>query len=244
MFDETEPLYDVWAVTSILMRQDKSRFVATVAAFTALTAVLDALIIPQLSSGVWFGLVYLVVPVTGILLGPWTGFASTLIGVFLGHTISPRGIEEFLFTIGAPIGAMMSGFLFQKRWPPLFGFFTVLLLTFFLAPVAQVLPFWGMWDVYLAYMLLLLVIGIQYLKPTWWANTWVQYSMSAFIGLESDVLFRIFLFIPVGTYHSIYGLPLEILSSIWVAGAIITPIKVSISTLLTTIIGPRLDTFQ
>lgn len=244
MLDDPEPLYSVLAVSSILMPQEKSRFVTKVAVFTALTAVLDALIIPQLSSGVWFGLVYLIVPITGILLGPWTGFISTLIGVFIGHTISPRGIEELLFTIGAPLGTLMSGFLFQKRWPFLFGFFTVLLMTYFLTPVAQTLPFWGMWDVYLAYMLLLLVIGIQYLKPIWWANNWIQYSMSAFIGLESDVLFRIFLFIPVGTYHSIYGLPFEILSSIWVAGALITPLKVCISTLFTTIIGPRLEAFR
>ncbi len=226
------------------MFQGKSQFVTRVAVFTALTAVLDALIIPQFSSGVWFGLVYLIVPLNGILLGPWTGFVSTLIGVFVGHMISPRGIEEFLFTIGAPIGALMSGFLFQKRWFPLFGFFTVLLMTYLLTPVAQSLPFWGMWDIYLAYMLLLLMIGIQHLKPTVWANNWLSYSISAFIGLESDVFFRIFLFIPIGTYQYIYGLPPEALSSIWVAGALITPFKVGVSTFLTTIIGPRLKALQ
>jgi hypothetical protein len=98
LFDETEPLYDVLAVTSILMLQEKSRFVAKVAAFTALTAVLDALIIPQLSSGVWFGLVYLVVPVTGILLGPWTGFASTLIGVMASSLWIFYGVVNDLFS--------------------------------------------------------------------------------------------------------------------------------------------------
>jgi hypothetical protein len=240
----TESLYWVFKVISILMFNEKSRFVGKVAVFTALTAVLDALIIPQLSSGVWFGLVYLIVPVTGILLGPRMGFISTLIGVFVGHTISPRGLEEFLFTLGAPIGALMSSFLFQKRWIPLLGFFTFSLVSYFLTPITQVLPFWGMWDVYIAFLLLLLVIGIIHLRSKWWENNWVRYSLSAFIGLESDVLFRIFLFIPVGTYQSIYGLPDEVLASIWVAGALITPIKVGVSTLLTTIIGPRLDVLR
>jgi hypothetical protein len=226
------------------MFNEKSRFVGKVAVFTALTAVLDALIIPQLSSGVWFGLVYLIVPVTGILLGPRMGFISTLIGVFVGHTISPRGLEEFLFTLGAPIGALMSSFLHQKRWIPLLGFFTFSLVSYFLTTITQVLPFWGMWDVYIAFLLLLLVIGIIHLRSKWWENNWVRYSLSAFIGLESDVLFRIFLFIPVGTYQSIYGLPDEVLASIWVAGALITPIKVGVSTLLTTIIGPRLDVLR
>jgi hypothetical protein len=226
------------------MFDEKSRFVSKVAVFTALTAVLDALIIPQLSSGVWFGLVYLIVPVTGILLGPRMGFLSTLIGVFVGHTISPRGLEEFLFTLGAPIGALMCSFLYQKRWIPLFGFFTVLLMAYFLTPIAQELPLWGLWDVYIAYFLLLLVIGILHLKSHWWENNWVRYSLSAFIGLESDVLFRIFLFIPGGTYQSLYGLPAEILASIWVAGALITPIKVGVSTLLTTFMGPRLEALR
>lgn len=223
------------------MLNEKSRFVSKVALFTALTAVLDAVIIPQLSSGVWFGLVYLIVPTTGILLGPWMGFISTMTGVFVGHSISPRGLEEFLFTLGAPIGALMSGFLYQKRWTPLFGFFTVLLLSYFLAPITHALPFWGMWDVYIAYLLLLFGIGIIQLRSKWWENNWVRYGLSAFIGLESDVLFRIFLFIPVGTYQTIYGLPEEILASIWVAGALITPIKVAVSTLLTTFIAPRLN---
>lgn len=223
------------------MLNEKSRFVSKVALFTALTAVLDAVIIPQLSSGVWFGLVYLIVPTTGILLGPWMGFISIMTGVFVGHSISPRGLEEFLFTLGAPIGALMSGFLYQKRWTPLFGFFTVLLLSYFLTPITHVLPFWGMWDVYIAYLLLLFGIGIIQLRSKWWENNWVRYGLSAFIGLESDVLFRIFLFIPVGTYQTIYGLPEEILASIWVAGALITPIKVAVSTLLTTFIAPRLN---
>lgn len=241
--DQTESLYAVFEVTSILMFDEKSRFVSKVAIFTALTAILDALIIPQLSSGIWFGLVYLIIPITGILLGPRMGFISTLIGVFVGHAISPRGLEEFLFTLGAPIGALMSSYLYQKRWIPLFVFFTFSLVTYFLTPITHVLPFWGMWDVYIAYFTLLLVIGIIHLRSKWWENNWVRYSLSAFIGLESDVLFRIFLFIPVGTYQSIYGLPEEILVSIWVAGALITPIKVGVSTLLTTFIGPRLDVF-
>ena len=242
--DQTESLYAVFEVTSILMFNEKSRFVSKVAIFTALTAVLDALIIPQLSSGVWFGLVYLIIPVTGILLGPRMGFTSTLIGVLVGHTISPRGLEELLFTIGAPIGALMSSYLYQKQWMPLFGFFTLSLVTYFLTPITRVLPFWGMWDVYIAYFFLLLVIGIIHLRSKWWENNWIRYSLSAFIGLESDVLFRIFLFIPLGTYQSIYGLPEEILTSIWVAGALITPIKVGVSTLLTTFIGPRLDVLR
>ena len=221
----------------------KTRFLSMIAVFAALNVVFDAIIIPQFSSGVWFGLVYLIVPITGIVLGPYAGFLSTLMGVFVGHAISPRGIEEFLFTFGAPLGAMISGMLFQKNWKVVFTYYTVLLFSYFITPVAWQLPVWGMWDVYCAYLVLLLTMVFIRLKgdrinPL--KNDMFLYGFCAFIGLEADILFRIFIFIPGQTYQSIYGLPIEVLQSIWVAGALITPFKVATSTILTALLGSRL----
>jgi hypothetical protein len=221
----------------------RTRFLSMIAVFAALNVVFDAIIIPQFSSGVWFGLVYLIVPITGIVLGPYAGFLSTLMGVFVGHAISPRGIEEFLFTLGAPFGAMISGMLFQKKWKVVFTYYTVLLFSYFITPVAWQLPVWGMWDVYCAYLVLLLTIGFIRLKgdrsnPL--KNDLFLYGFCAFIGLEADILFRIFVFIPGQTFRSIYGLPIEALQSIWVAGALITPFKVAISTSITALLGSRL----
>lgn len=61
--------------------------------------------------------------------------------------------------------------------------------------------------------------------------------LCAFIGLEADVLFRIFLFIPCQTSQIIYGFNVETLQLIWVAGTFVTPIQVALSTLATSIIG-------
>jgi hypothetical protein len=221
----------------------RTSFLSMIAVFAALNVVFDAIIIPQFSSGVWFGLVYLIVPITGIVLGPYAGFLSTLMGVFVGHAISPRGIEEFLFTLGAPFGVMISGMLFQKKWKMVFTYYTVLLFSYFITPVAWQLPVWGMWDVYCAYLALLLTIGFIRLKgdrsnPL--KNDLFLYGFCAFIGLEADILFRIFVLIPGQTYQSIYGLPIEALQRIWVAGALITPFKVAISTSVTALLGSRL----
>jgi hypothetical protein len=221
----------------------KTRMVSMIAVFAALNVVFDAIIIPQFSSGVWFGLVYLIVPITGIVLGPYAGFLSTLMGVFVGHAISPRGVEEFLFTFGAPLGAMISGMLFQKKWKLVFIYYTVLLLSYFITPTAWQLPIWGMWDVYGAYLVLLITMVFIWLKgdrinPL--KNDMFLYGFCAFIGLEADILFRIFVFIPGQTYQSIYGLPLGVLQEIWVAGALITPFKVAISTIITALLGSRL----
>jgi len=222
---------------------NKTRMISMIAVFAALNVVFDAIIIPQFSSGVWFGLVYLIIPITGIVLGPYAGFLSTLMGVFVGHVISPRGIEEFLFTLGAPLGAMISGMLFQKKWKMVFIYYTVLLVSYFITPIAWQLPIWGMWDVYCAYLVLLIVIVFIRVKgnrinPL--KNDMFLYGFCAFIGLEADILFRIFIFIPGQTYQSIYGLPIEVLQSIWVAGALITPFKVAISIIITALLGSRL----
>lgn len=222
----------------------RTRFVSMIAVFAAFTVVFDAVIIPQFSSGVWFGLVYLIEPITGIVLGPYAGFLSTLLGVIIGHTLNPRGVEEFLFTLGAPIGAMVSGMLFRKRWRLVFTYYTVLLISYFLTPVALQLPVWGMWDVYCAYIALIITLimtRVQRDRIMPWNNGVLWSGLCAFIGLEADVLFRIFILIPGQTYHSIYALPIEILQSIWVAGALITPFKVALSTMVSAVVGAKLS---
>ena len=143
----------------------KSSYVSLIAVFAALNVVCDAIVIPQFSSGVWYGLVFPTVPITGIVLGPFAGFLSTLIGVLVGHTITPRGAEEFLFTLGAPIGAAVSGLLFRRGWKLVFVYYTVLLASYFVTPVAWQLPMWGMWDVYGAYLALLITVFLMLLAP-------------------------------------------------------------------------------
>ena len=70
-------------------------------------------------------------------------------------------------------------------------------------------------------------------KPWFWA-------LCAFIGLEADILFRIFVFIPGQTYRLFYGLPIEVLKGVWVAGALITPLKVAVSSFVTVLLGLRI----
>lgn len=220
----------------------KSQFVSLVAVFAALNVVCDVIILPQLSSGVWYGLVFLIVPLTGIALGPYAGFLSTLIGVMVGHTILPRGVEEYLFTLGAPIGAMMSGLSFRRQWKPVVIYYTVLLASYFITPISWQLPLWGMWDVYGAFLMLLIVVLFAYRRGRWRTRLKTPFllTLSAFVGLEADILFRIFVFIPGQTYQSIYGLPVEWLQVIWVAGAFITPFKVAVSAIVTSLLGTRL----
>lgn len=215
--------------------------VSFIAVFAALNVVCDSIVLPYFSSGVWYGLVFLIVPITGIILGPYAGFLSTFIGVLVGHFITPRGAEEFIFTLGAPLGALIAGFMFQRNWKPILLYYTILLAAYFLAPVSGHLSPIGMWDVYLAYFILFLLILV--LQKGWCRQgdkAWYLFALSAFIGLEADILFRIFLFIPCRTYHSIYGFDIRVLQEIWMAGAVITPIKVAASSTVTAMLGTKL----
>jgi hypothetical protein len=219
----------------------KSLFVSMVAIFASLNVVLDSFVgVPQLVDGVWYSWIFVIEPLNGIVLGPYAGFLSTLIGVMIGHFVYFRGIHEFLFTIGAPVGAMVSGLLFKGRWKTVFVYYIGLFAAYFLTPIAWQLPVWGMWNIYCACAVLCITALMTTKKKMENRDTKkLSYTLpiSAFIGLEADILLRIFLFIPCRTYQSIYGFKVEYVQLIWVAGAVITPIQVVISVLATLTLG-------
>lgn len=201
--------------------------------------------IPQFTEGVWYSWIFIIEPLTGIVLGPYAAFLSSFIGVMTGHFIFFRRTHEFLFTFGVPIGAMVSGFLFRGKWKTILAYYTVLLGIYFITPIAWQLPVWGMWDVYLAYASLLASIMIMVKKGSWKLTSrgrlFYAIVLCAFVGLEADVLFRIFLLVPCQTYKVFWqDVDVNALRSWWVAGAAVTPIQVAMSILVTTIVGPPL----
>ena len=220
-----------------------SRLVALVAVFAALNVISDSfMILPEYSSGVWSSWNFLLEPITGIALGPLLGFAATLTGVMVGHYILFIDIYEFVFTIGAPIGAMVSALLFKGRWKPVLAFYVVSLAAYFMSPVAWQLPLWGMWDTYVVFSLLLM--SILLIEKGWWRSEPKKLplvlAVAALVGLEADVLFRIFILVPMQGYSFFYGWDAGFLQSVWTLGAVLTPIKVALSTVATVIIGQPL----
>ena len=223
-----------------------SRFLALVAIFASLNVICDSLVgIPQFTEGVWYSWIFIVEPLTGLILGPYAGFLSTFTGVMVGHFVYFRGVQEFLFTLGAPIGAMVAGFLFRGKTKRILVYFSVLLGGYFLTPLAWQLPIWGMWDVYLGYVVLLL-FSIYLWKATYTSfsssrRSIIRISLSAFLGLEADVLFRIFVFIPCQAYKIFWSdIDITFLRLVWVAGAAVTPLQIAISILATSILAPPL----
>lgn len=220
----------------------KSRTISLIAVLAALGVVCDVIVTPSFSAGIWFGSIFLISAIAGMVLGPYKGFLSILIAVMIGHSLVPREtVYELVFTLGAPIGSMMSGFMFRGDWKKVFAFYTTLLVFYFITPISWCLPFWGMWDVYAAYGILLALGIIMSVRGSDEIKRISPFAVSAFIGLEADVLFRISILIPGQTYQFFYGLTPEALVAIWTVPApLITPFKVLLSTFFATLIVPQI----
>ena len=213
-----------------------SRLLALVAVFASLNVVCDSIAgIPQFSEGVWYSWIFMTEPVTGLMLPPSAAFLSTLIGVMAGHVVFPRGSHEFLFAIGAPIGSLVSALLFRGRRRIVLVYFVALFVAYFATPISWQLPLWGMWDTYLAFAMLLTADVVLLVNKNR-KKLPSDLGFCTFIGLEADILFRIFLFIPCQTYR-LFSLTAGDLQLIWIAGAAMTPIQAAISVVFTSIIG-------
>ncbi len=226
-----------------MRKNEKSTFVSLIAIFAAFNVICDSLVSSPLPySGVWHSWIFILEPLTGIILTPLASFFSVLIGVMIGHFVNFLDVYEFLFTLGAPIGAMISSLIFRGKWSIALIYYTALLGAFFVTPVSWQLPFWGMWDVYLAFICLLITsVMVKKWKTLWntWSSSRLIYilALSTFIGLEADVLFRIFILIPCQTYQLFYNWDVNALQGIWVLGAVETSTKAALSTIIAATVG-------
>lgn len=228
-------------------RSFTAKAVALVAIFAALNVITDSFPgIPGFPSGVWYSWNFLIVPITGIILGPWLGSAATFAGVMIGHYFYFIDAYEFLFTVGAPIGAMVSACLYTGRWKPVLAYYAALFTVYFLSPLSRDLPLWAMWDTYVAFAALVAAIVLMQ-RGSWECRAEklpLILIVAAFVGLEADVLFRISVLVP-GQAYKLYGWDAATLKSIWSAGAVETPVKAALSTFATLAIGhPLIKTLR
>jgi len=225
----------------LAIRQSRSHLVAYVAIFLALAAVFDAIpIIPGLYSGVWASWIFLFHPLIGVLLGPIYGALAVGGGSLLGHFIYYRNPFEFLFMLGAAFGAMCTALVYQQRWKPVLLLYTLLLAGYFLAPIAWLLPLVGIWDILLGFVLLLLyslMVSRNWFPTNPSQSQWLRLLFGAIIGLEADILLRVFILVPGQTYWLFYGWTPDFLQFLWFTAGIITPTKVVIATLFTVTLG-------
>ena len=226
---------------AVLGKLTGSRSITFVAIFAAMIAVLDSIpMIPGFYGGIWDSWAFMLSPLIGILLGPVLAVISVAIGGLTGHLIYFRDPIELLFMLGAPAGAGMAGLVFQERWRSVFAIYSVFLLGYFLTPVTSSLSLLGVWDVLVGFVLVLTVTIVSSLnKPgtSFLSSNNLKLILATVIGLETDILVRIFILIPGQVYWTYYAMPLEILQGLWLVAGIITPIKVVLAAIATIAIG-------
>ncbi len=218
-----------------------SRSITLTAIFAAMIAILDSIpTIPEFYSGVWDSWGFMLSPIIGVLLGPVSGAISVGLGVIVGHMVYIRDPLELIFMVAAPVGAGIAGLVFEQRWQSVFAIYSLMLLGYFITPVTWSLTLWGIWDVLVGFALVLIVTVISKINNSGrqlLSSTTIRLILATVIGLESDILVRIFILIPGQTYWFLYGWDVATLQLLWMVAGIITPIKVILAAIATVSIG-------
>jgi len=222
----------------------RTRLLVLVSLFASLHGILAAV------PGIWGppdvarSFVIFVESLEGIVLGPAMGFLSGSIGCVLGRMIRPREEGFFLsvaFGMGEPIAALMAGLLFRRKWLHVLLTYGAMLGIFLIDPLtwSARLPLWSIWNTFLA---LSLILPTQIVVQRSLGNKGSAkmlgpaVCLTTFISTEADMLFRIFLLVPLG-FYAIYPIPVELLPAVFVMGALVTPIEAALAMAFGTILG-------
>ena len=114
--------------------------IAIIAIFAALYTVLRMLqTIPMIGvEGGKFSLSDVIAPIYGILLGPYVGGASVVLGSFLAIAMGRPVTFLFLDFLPALVNTVALGFLMRGKWWPVVALNSVLLVTFILNPLTTI----------------------------------------------------------------------------------------------------------
>ena len=233
---------------------NRTKIIASIAIFSALYAVLRIMqTIPMIGAqGASFSLSDVLAPLYGIILGPYVGGASVIIGTFLGMAMGKPVVFLGLDFLPALINAVAIGFLVRRKWAPVVVLNAALLLAFVLNPVTSVfvnipignttysLPF--VWLHIVAFLVLVSPLGrragqwVSTLKP---ARITVGLVVLAFVGtmmqhLMGNILFETVLAQPIGS------IPTVAYSGIWTSIFLVYPFERLALVVLAVVVGAPL----
>jgi hypothetical protein len=117
--------------------RNKTKIIASIAIFSALYSILRILpTVPMIGAqGASFSVSDVIAPIYGILLGPYVGGATVIIGTFLGMAMGKPVIFLGLDFLPAFVNVVALGFLVKRKWWPVIGLYVVLMAGFLLNPL-------------------------------------------------------------------------------------------------------------
>jgi hypothetical protein len=196
-------------MTGNIHLSSRTKTIALIAIFAALFAVLRRIdAIPMIGvPGARFSLSDILPPIYGIVLGPFTGGISVIIGTFLGIALGKPVIFLFLDFLPALVNTVAVGLLVRRKWWPVVLLYVALFVAFLVNPLTSIfidvggiaIPF--VWLHIIAFIVLLSPLGrkagqwVESLKPALLA---AGIAILAFIGtmmqhLMGNILYEVVL---------------------------------------------------
>ncbi len=219
--------------------------VALIAVFSALYAVLRIIPLgPMIGLSQSFAVSDALAPILGIILGPFTGGLSVIIGTFSAMALGKAPIFMGLDFLPALVNTVAVGFLIKRKWIPVAALYAILLVIFALSPytllTVQVgsIPVPFMWLHIVALIVLLSPISFKAVSNVRKSNlTYLALSVAviAFIGtmlqhLTGNLLYQF-------TFGSIGGMDAAVFAGYWNLIFYAYPVERLVMVIIATLIG-------
>ena len=195
-----------------------TRNVALIAIFAALYYILSLISpkIPISVSGISISIEALIATIFGLVLGPYLGAATALLGAFVTWTLPPVGMAPvgLPFLLSPPINALVTGLIYYKKWKWGFLIFSGLITAFLFTPPVQpltensIVAIAVLFDKIIAALLILPCVKFAKQLSAGKGVSFF-YFLLAFIGNQADNMWGSFAFATPVVYGGIFGFPLD-----------------------------------
>jgi hypothetical protein len=181
-------------------------------------------------------------PLYGIILGPYVGGLSIVIGTFLGMAMGKAPVFMGLDFLPAFVNTVAIGFLMKRKWAPVVVLNIILLLAFILNPLTSLFigPFPFVWLHIVALVVLISPLGrkagqwVETLKPKFLT---AGLAILAFVGtmmqhLTGNLLYEVVL----GQILNVFS-PSDFATTIWPGAFIVYPWERLVLVILSVVVG-------
>jgi len=241
-------------LVNIIKNTTNTKIIAFISIFTALYAVLRLIpTVPMIgSSGAAFSLSDVIAPLYGIILGPYIGGLSIMLGTFLAMALGKPVVFMFLDFLPATIGAVSLGLLIKQKWIHVIALNVILLAVFLIHPLTSIfidvsignttVSFPFAWLHIVALAVLISPLGrkaAQWVKTNNTTRTATGIAIMVFVGtmmqhLMGNLLFESILGQPLGS------IPAVAYPGIWTSIFLVYPVERLALVALAVVVGAPL----
>ncbi|MBN1358176.1 hypothetical protein JW988_05350 [Candidatus Bathyarchaeota archaeon] len=238
------------ALSALSNINTRTKIIASVAIFSALYGVIRLIPLgPMIGLSASFSVSDSLAPLYGIILGPFTGGISIIIGTFLAMALGKAPVFLGLDFLPAFVNAVVLGFLVKRKWKAAVLLNLVLIIIFLLSPYSLLLaeipigsgtlsfPF--IWLHIVAFIILISPLrskAISWIESLKTSSLPWGLAIVAFIGtmmqhITGNLVFELTWGVPIG------GLTAEGFQGIWTVAFFAYPIERAVLVLITVLVG-------